>query len=250
MSEFHLFETRVIELEKPAYDHPLVIGGFLGASLVGLISASYLIEQLDMHQVAHVRSQHIPPAAVFVGGRLRHPFRVYVSKQGNLVAVTSEVPISIEGMYEISAALLSWFSLVQAKEVVILDGIPVNGIPDHREVFCVAEEKRSEQLKAHGVGVAQSALITGMGGSILNECLTRKMMAISLLTPASLDLPDPGAALKLIQTINSVYGLNIPTHALEETVVQLDRNLKAISSQYDQMQEDLPKRSKSGTMYG
>ena len=239
-------------MEKTNYDHPIVIGGFLGPSLTGLISATYLIEQLNMHQIAHVRSQHIPPAAVFVGGRLRHPFRIYTKKNGNIVVVVSEVPIGMEGMYEISSALLSWFQQIQAREIVILDGIPVNGMPEEREAYCVAEEKRANELKSHGVSIAQSALITGMGGSILNECLIRRMLGISLLTQASQELPDPGAALKLIETINVVYGMSISTQELEQSVIQLNKNLTALSERYQQMQEEQGRKTvgKEGTMYG
>ncbi len=63
----HLFETRVVEFGKTRYSNPLVIGGFVGAGLAGLVAASYIVEQLGLHQVAHVRSQHIPPVAVFIG---------------------------------------------------------------------------------------------------------------------------------------------------------------------------------------
>ena len=245
----HLFETRIVEFQKENYDHPLVICGFVGPSLVGIISASYLIEQLEFHQVAHVNSQHIPPVAVFVGGKLRHPFRIYRNKTGSLIVVICEVPIGTTGLYEISGTLLNWLERSEPKEIVILDGVPVQGIPQDRGTFCVAGDTRSRQLASHGLKVAESALITGMGGSILNECLSRRIEAISLLTQSSVELPDPEAVLSLINAMNSVYALNVDTAVLEKNVTQLNKELNAIGDQYKQIMRNQGNKDQAGAMY-
>ncbi|MGI0090119.1 MAG: proteasome assembly chaperone family protein, partial [Nitrososphaerales archaeon] len=117
----HLFPTRITELRKTQFREPIVFGGFVGPGLVGLVSARYMIEKLNLHEVAHVQSQHIPPVAVFVGAKLRHPFRIYSDDEGKIVVVLSEMPIDIEGLYEISSALLDWFEQIRAKEIVVLD---------------------------------------------------------------------------------------------------------------------------------
>jgi uncharacterized protein len=233
----HLFPTRVIEFLKETYNHPLVFGGFVGPSLVGIISASYLIEQLELHQVAHVNSQHIPPVAVFVGGKLRHPFRIYADRNGRLIVVICEVPIGTTGLYEIGGTLLDWLEKTQPREIVILDGVPIQGLPEERETYCVASDSRSKQLTSQGIKVAQSALITGMGGSILNECLSRRIEGISLLTQASAELPDPGAVLTLVNALNSIYKLNVDTKVLEQNVTQLNKELSQIGEQYQKIMQ-------------
>ena len=245
MADEHLFPTRVIEFLKEGYSHPLVFRGFVGPSLVGIISASYLIEQLGLHQVAHVNSQHIPPVAVFVGGKLRHPFRVCADKNGKLIVIICEVPIGTTGLYEIGGTLLDWLEKLQPREIVILDGVPIQGIPEERETYCVAGDSRSKQLTSQGIKVAQSALITGMGGSILNECLTRRVEGISLLTQASADLPDPGAVLTLINALNSIYKLNVDTKVLEQNVTQLNKELIAIGEQYQKVMQAQQKQGEA-----
>jgi uncharacterized protein len=247
----HLFPTRVIELQKETFDHPLVFGGFVGPSLVGIISASYIIEQLKLHQVAHVNSQHLPPVAVFVGGKLRHPFRIYSDRSGKVVVTICEMPIGTTGLYEIGGALVDWLEKTRPREIVILDGIPVRGIPEARETYCVASEERSKQLNLLGIKVAQSALITGMGGSILNECMSRRLEGICLLSQASTDLPDPAAVLALINGLNSVYNLNIDTKVLEQNVTQLNKELSQIGEQYQKILENQQKQAgdSSSSMY-
>ncbi|MGI0079696.1 MAG: proteasome assembly chaperone family protein [Nitrososphaerales archaeon] len=254
MANEHLFATRVVELEKYEYYNPVGIGGFVGPGLVGLISASYLVEQLGLHQIGHVTSQHIPPVAVFVGGKLRHPFRIYRSKEGKLVLIICEVPIDSEGLYEVSSVLLSWLvDRAHLRELVILDGFPVQDIPSERVTRYVAGQKRSGELDAHGLEKARSALIGGVGGSLLNECLSRGVEGLSLITQASVSLPDPGAVLTMIQTLNSVYQLRVGTEVLEQNVAQLNKELSAVAEQYGKLAAEAQQHKgaeEKTTMYG
>ncbi len=244
----HLFPTQIIEFDKSRnYDYPLVIGGFVGPGLAGIVSASYIVDQMGLHEVAHIRSQHIPPVAVFIGQKLRHPFRIYRDGQGKVVVVMCEVPIDLEGLYEISSVLLNWFEEIRAREVVILDAIPVGGIPESHDPLFVAEESKVDGLKRKGVTSAQSAMIGGVGGSILSECLTRRVTGVSLLTQASINLPDPGASLALIKSLNSVYGLNIGTKALEENVEALNQQLNQLGEQYQKLQEQQAQQQSRAT---
>src|SRR5579875_1229942 len=229
-------------MEKPKYNSPLVVGGFVGPGLVGIASVSYMIEQLGLHQVAHVKSQHIAPVAVFVGEKLRHPFRIYTNRSGDLVVIICEVPIDLEGLEEI-----------HSKEIVILDGIPVRGIPEDRKAYCVAQEGKCKEIGGKGIEHAPSAFIGGMGGSILNECLTRRTVGMSLLTPASINLPDPGAVLTMIEALNSGFGLDISTKPLEENVAQYNEYLNTMAQQFKKLQGERAKRQGGGeevAMYG
>ena len=244
----HLFSTKVIDLERANYQNPIIFGGFVGPGLVGLVTTGYLIEKLGLHEVAHVRSQHIPPVAVFVGAKLRHPFRIYSDDSGKILAMICEMPIDIEGLYEISMALLDWAEAVRPTEFVILDGVPVSGIPSDRAAWSVADEFRIGELEKKGVAAIQSAVISGIGGSILNQCLTRKVSGVSLLTPVSIDLPDPGASLVLIRAINQIYGLNIGTTELEEDVEKLNARLNELAQQYTKLSDQYSDKDKQ--LYG
>jgi uncharacterized protein len=244
----HLFETKVIEFRKNQFSEPIVFGGFVGPGLVGLVTAGYMIEKLNLHEIAHVQSQHIPPVAVFVGAKLRHPFRIYTDDPGKVVVMICEMPIDIEGLYEISSALLDWTEQVHASEIVILDGVGVSGIPEEREAYSVADETRIKQLEQKGVSAIQSAMISGVGGSILNQCLTRRVSGVSLLTPVSIEIPDPGAALVLVKSINQIYNLNIGTSELEQNVERLNQRLSEISEQYRKLGDQVTDKDKR--LYG
>lgn len=227
-----IFETKVVEQEKVAFRNPTVIGGFVGTTGTGFIAASYIIERLHLHQVAHVKSSHIPPVSVFIGGRLRTPFRIYSNEAGNLVVIISEVPVDNEGLYEISGAITSWISEKNPGDFVILEGLPVQQIMSEHTVYCVANEEKLKQFTKIGIEAAQSTLITGMAGALLNECMSHGIRGATFLTPSPANIPDPGSVLALIQTVNNAFSLNIDTSILEESVKEFHEQLKELIDQY------------------
>lgn len=231
----HLFEAKVVEFQKNKYSNPIIFGGFVGPGLVGLVTTGYMIEKLNLREIAHVQSQHIPPVVVFVGAKLRHPFRIYSDVEGRILAMICEMPIDLEGLYEISSVLIDYAENVHAKEIVVLDGVPVSGMPSERKAWSVADESRIKELEQKGVEAISTAMISGIGGSLLNQCLTRRISGVSLLTSVSVDIPDPGAPLELVKAINQIYNLNIGTSELEENVQRLNARLTELAQQYSKL---------------
>ena len=92
-------EPQVIKINNFVPKNPLVILGFVESTTLGLLTSSYLIEQLELHQIAQIKSVHIPPVTVFVGGKMRTPFRIYGNKEGTLLVITCEVPKSLDPIY-------------------------------------------------------------------------------------------------------------------------------------------------------
>ena len=58
--------------------------GFVGPGLASLTSVGYVIEHMGLH-IAHVKSKWVPPAVVFIGGKIRHRFRIYKNLSGKVV---------------------------------------------------------------------------------------------------------------------------------------------------------------------
>src|ERR671919_2142437 len=123
------------EKEGPVkLNNPLLIAGFPGPGLIGSISTSFIIESLRMRQIACVESEHIAPGVIYVGGKLRHPFRLYSNNEGNVCVLVCEAPIMIQGMYSVLDTVVKWALNNKVKEVLVLDGIAVEGLPDSKRV--------------------------------------------------------------------------------------------------------------------
>ncbi|MCL5408377.1 MAG: PAC2 family protein [Candidatus Thermoplasmatota archaeon] len=243
-------EPQIIELDKFVSKNPLVILGFVESTTLGLLTSSYLIEQVKLHQIAQIKSIHIPPVTVFVGGKMRTPFRIYMNKEGTLMVITCEVPIDDEGLYEISSALVRWLENVKPSELVVVDGIPIKGLIDKRTVYAAAESSNIEKLSITGVESAGSAIISGIGGALINECIGRKIDAVSLMTETSIDVPDPGAVLSIVEVLNKAYNLKIGTDILHDSVKKLQEQTNEIISKFNQLQKDKTQKQPEQSIYG
>jgi uncharacterized protein len=228
-------EVEIIETEKIELAEPTIILGFTGPGLIGCIAVGYLIEQLEMKEVAHVRSRYLPSAVVFIDGRLRSPFRIYSDKGGKLCAVVCEIPLYSTGAYPIASALLDWAEEKGAKELIVLEGVPVEDVPKERRVYCAAEPEKIEEYEAKGVEILSAGIIQGIAGSILSECLTRKITGVAFLAPTLAYTPDPEGAVTLIEALNNVHSLGIKTEELSNSIKEIKQKLSEIAQNRQRM---------------
>jgi uncharacterized protein len=245
-------DAQVVQTKEIEYDQPLLVCCFPSAGVVGTIAANTLIEQFEMVEVAHLRSRYIPSAALFIDGRLRHPFRIYGDGKRNLLVATAELPVSEEGLYSVSSAILDWGASLGVKETVILDGIPVQGMPAERKVLYAAEEEKLADLgEVEGMEILSKGIISGIAGSILAETLCRDMVGFALLTPAIAVIPDPDGAVALLQALNKLYKLDVPLKELEESGEQIRKKMEEVAQQVEGMrqQQQIPSRSGYERMY-
>ncbi len=241
--------TEVHETEKITLLEPLMITAFSGPGLVGTIALNHVIDELKLTEVAYIHSHHIPPATVFVDGILHHPFRIYGGLAGRLVAASCQLPIHEHGLYPVASTLLEWAQSKSVREIVVLDGIPTDDIPEKREVVFASEAEQSRKLQQKGLAPIRQGIIGGMSGAILNECLVRDMVGIALFTEAPTFIPDPGGAEALIKALNELYGLNVDTKKLVAEETELKRKLQELSEAYRQQQAEKGPRPSTGTTY-
>lgn len=224
-------EAEVYEIKKIKLDNPIIFAGFVGAGLAGTIALGYIIDKLKMKEIAYMRSKYLPPATVFIQGRLRHPFRFYSNKSGTICAIICEITLQFEGLYSIASAILDWSEKNGSDEIIVLDGIPSKEEHD-KKAFCAAEEDLCRIMADSGINMVSQGFVTGIPGAILNECILRKIRGVTLLVKADPQKPDPLAAATLVEAVNRIYQTSIDTKELREQEKQLGVDLKALSDKY------------------
>lgn len=147
-------EQKKFQKKPSILKKPLLIAGFPGPGLVGSISANYIIQELNLHQIAYVESEYIMPGVIFIGGTLRHPFRLYADDGGNLCVLICEIPISGLGIYSVFNVVIQWAKKFGVSEIIVLEGIPMEGIPPH---------DRKSLVLSHNGKTVDSAFIPGLG---------------------------------------------------------------------------------------
>jgi uncharacterized protein len=93
--------------------------------------------------------------------------------------------------------------------------------------------------------------ITGIAGSIMNECRLRKMPAICLLGETDSAEPDPRAAIAAVETLNKIYGLGVSTAKLAEQADQIEVQMHQLAQQLKTgAPEEQAAMTKEFPMYG
>jgi uncharacterized protein len=266
--------SRVIQGKKKL-NYPTLIAGFPGAGLVGSISTSYIINKLHMNQIACVESEFIVPGVIYSEGKLRHPFRLYSNQEGDVCVLVCEAPIIIQGMHSVLDTVMKWALNNNVKEVMVLDGIAIEGLPDPKRVPIVlssdgrqaddssliddsnnnkndnnknglAEKAATEEEGGQGaenIGSVYSttAFIGGIAGGILSSCLSNGIASKALIIPAPRGIPDPEGAAVLIESLAKTTdkeSLKIDTQQLRKQGASLKKRMeKMIQSFVEQQQQ-------------
>jgi len=225
-------EAEIYEIGKNKLKNPTIFVGFVGAGLVGTIAIDHMINELNMKEIGFLRSKHLPPSAVFMQGRLRHPFRIYSNNNGNICAIICEIIISKDGIYNIAMAILDWAEKKGSNEIIVLDGVADK--KHDGKAFFAAEVDLCRVMEENDIKMIPQGFITGISGGILNECLIRKIRGITLLVKANQATPDPMAAATIIEAVNRVYEIEINTKNLKKQKKQMRVDLKELSDKYSE----------------
>jgi uncharacterized protein len=274
--------AKVVQRNKKL-NSPILIAGFPGAGLVGSISTSYIINKLQMNQMACVESEFIVPGVIYAEGKLRHPFRLYSNEEGDVCVLVCEAPIMVHGMYSVLDTVVKWALNNKVKEVMILDGIAVEGLPDSKRMPIILssdgraadaanlihdnnnsdvtnkEEKEEEDDDGSSNIYPTTAFIGGIAGGILSSCLSNGIASKALLISAARGMPDPEGAAILIESLSKITNnesLKIDTQQLRKQGASLKMRMEKIIQSFAEQQQgqgqqgQSPARTREGVMYG
>jgi uncharacterized protein len=258
----------------------ILIAGFPGPGLVGSISTSYMIDKLNMHQIACVESEYISPGVIYVDGKLRHPFRIYANKEGNVCVIVCEAPIMINGIHSVLNTVMDWAIKNAIQEVLVLDGISIQGLPrpdrqpiifestemDENKKYINNKNEENVSLSTNPQNIPSNfnksaigdsnkrytTFIGGIAGGLLSACLSYQIPCAAILVPSSSGIPDPEGAAILIESYNSIIkneNLKINPDQLKEQGQILKKQLEQIIKS-EQEQRDHGPVAEQGVMYG
>jgi uncharacterized protein len=276
--------AKVVQRKKKL-NSPILVAGFPGAGLVGSISTSYIINKLHMNQIACVESEFIVPGVIYAEGKLRHPFRLYSNDEGNVCVLVCEAPIMAHGMYSVLDTVVKWALNNKVKEVLVLDGIAVEGLPDSKRMPIILssdgraadaanlihddnnnsdvtnkEEKAADDDDGSSSNIyPTTAFIGGIAGGILSSCLSNGIASKALLIYAARGMPDPEGAAILIESLSKITNnesLKIDTQQLRKQGASLKMRMEKIIQSFAEQQQgqgqqgQSPARTREGVMYG
>lgn len=224
-------ESAEVEIiaDKPSLKNPVILTSFPGIGLVGTIATGYFITELQLESLGILDSKAIPPVATLFEGVVLPPIRIYESKELNFLLIHSDVPIIPQIAYEISRVIVDWAKEINARRIFSLAGIAT--FEDKKRVFgAVTHKELLEEIKDH-VEIFRTGTISGIAGSILNECVAVKFPGIALLGETSGFNPDPRASANLIGALNRILGWDIKVEKLLQEAEFIEAQMQKLAEQ-------------------
>ena len=274
-------EVRIVERKKFVYERPIAVEGLPDIGLVGTIATTFLVEKMNFMEIGYIESELFPPVMVVHGGHLKNPFRIYggyihelaerdhttgsdeasdtrhtaeektEEEKINIVLIASEIAVPPQAVFPLTRSLAAWLKRINTSLAISLTGLPVRNrieieVP---EVFGVGNyDEAVEDIKSRKLEVLEEGFIAGIYASMLRECRSNGVKAISLLTQCFPAYPDPGAAASALKALDRFIHTSIDTSELlkraEEIKLRARDLMKQASIAASQMQrgaeQDLP----------
>ena len=240
------FGTEII-VDRVDVENPIVLTSFPGIGLVGTIATAHFIMELNLESIGVIESKSLPPVAALMDGLILPPIRIYQSKELGFVLIHSDVPILPQAAYEISQKIVDWAIEIKAKRISSLAGVAT--FEGKKRVFGAATTKELlDEIKDY-VEIFRSGTISGIAGSILNECVARKFPGLALLGETLGFNPDPRAAAEVINVLNKMFNWNISVEKLIKEAELIEAQMQKLAEQ-TKMHEERAIRKEELPMYG
>lgn len=234
------FEVRETGETRPG---ETLLVGTAGLGVAGLTAADYLVTNVETTQVGHVRSRGLPDITPFSEGQPRHPIRLYSTADSDVTVLISELflPVAVAELW--ADAVLDWAAKRSISEVTALHGAPFPHEPEEHVVFHVATDEYRERHFAGEDAPDIGPLAGGFFDGILGELLTRSLDGDApptgvLVTPTHLPGPDFDAALRLLDALGPVCGVEIDEQELRERAAEMKQYYEDLAERMQTMREE------------
>ncbi len=241
-----VIEDKLIKFQKD----PVLIVGVAGIGLLGVIIANTLISQIkDMKRIGYIVTKTLPPIAVFYDGVLRHPVRLYYSKEHNILVFISEIPLQRTSEYRnLIEVVFKWIKQekLNIKEMVVFQGLFHSHLIDEHKAYYVSEEDNNH-FEKYDIKKLGQGIVIGPEAHFLNMALNYKIKAFGLFTEVSTYPTLEGAAV-LTEKLNQIYQLNIDTSLLLKEGKDIKKKMMGLAEKTpDYHKKELENVSSSST---
>lgn len=218
MTETEIIEPTPIQMKKP-----LLFTGFTGPGLIGPTVLMYIAEELEMKQVAYIKSTLFPPITRIIKRIPQPPIRIYANYKKNILFMVSDTFIQNEYTNKISSHIFEWIEKKDVPEIISINGMPFMSTPDGKHIIFGYSTGDTKYLPQTGIHPLNDGVITGLDSSIMHKCLESDIIWTSLMvTTRELTGLDPSAVIKSLETVTHLF--------------KLDANIGKLKNEYQKFQ--------------
>jgi uncharacterized protein len=219
-----------------------VIAGFASFGYAGLTAVDYLTERLELDETGHITTDRLPAITPFENGTPRHHTRLFSRPTADVTVLVNELFVPIWAADPFSEAVLEWGDANGVEEITILAGVPVPHGPDeHRTFYVATEDYQATRLTDTEAPPMGNGFLDGVNASLVGRGIDSDLRVGVFVTPVHARTPDVEAALRLIDTVERVLGLDIDTDELERFAADVERYYRELADRLETIdQEHVP----------
>lgn len=211
--------------------------GLSHVGMAGLTAADYLVDHRDSEVIGHVTADDFPAIAPFENGVPRHPMRLYATDAGLSVFVGELfVPVWVTDRF--ADAVLDWATGHGIEEIAVLHAVPFPHAPDEHAVFSVATpDYREVRLADEDIQPLAGGFLEGVVGELVTRGLDSSLRVGVFATPTHPPGPDIDAALLLLDTVRTVYGVDVDDEELRQLSEETKRYYAELADRMDALED-------------
>jgi uncharacterized protein len=201
-----LEEIEIRELKKVNVEGGTIIDGFPGLDLTSSIVSTYLIQALQLDQVACIDSEFFPPISMVYATKPKFPARIYASEGFRLVVFLAEFTPFPRIHRNIAKRILRWAREMRCEQIITIVGAISEEEeaeakePVIRGVGSTPQARR--KLTDANVDLLEIGMIPGIPGVLLNEGRYASFDVMALLTTFAPEIQSFRSAAKIVEFLD------------------------------------------------
>ncbi|EJN58835.1 proteasome assembly chaperone family protein [Halogranum rubrum] len=214
-----------------------LIAGFASFGLAGVVAADFLVDQLALTEMGHVVASNLPAFTPFENGTPRHHSRLFSRDDLDITVLVNELFIPDWAGNSFAQSILQWGDDHAIEEITVLSGVPLSHV--RHDVFSIATtDYQSTRLTGSGVEPMASGSLTGVNAGLMARGIDSPLRTGLLVTPVHSQVPDVAAAIRLVETVEQLYGLDIDSTPLEAFAADVDQYYRDLAARIDAAEEE------------
>lgn len=233
------------DIEPP---NPTLIEGLPGHGLVASIAVDQITTQLELDHIGSITAETFPPVVTFEDGVVGDLVRVYGGNDPAVMTLQSELALSRDSFEALSDCVLSDLAS-EFDRAIFLAGAPAESEEQLGNVHGIATTPAlRDELREADIPIAEErGVVGGVTGALVRACYEGDVPAMLLIVRAHPRLPDPGAAVAVIEdALEPLVEFNIDTTELDERAEEIRTQMQQIAKQYEQASGDEPGPTSKG----
>jgi predicted ATP-grasp superfamily ATP-dependent carboligase len=180
----------------------VVIEGFPESGLAGTIASTCLVSSLKLAMVGEISSDHFPPLATVLNGKLQAPARIYADAKRKIAVFMGDFSPGLRASNLLAKTIIEWAKAKKAAFVLTSLSTPLQGGAEEHEVSAVANIPEAREIaEKASIPLAELAAVGGVAGRLLLEGRESGVPVVALLIKTHKGIQDYESGLKLAEVI-------------------------------------------------